>query len=227
MSDMDDPYDHLHIENYADEFATGRVDAQSLVTMAGRACQSLDGEWDFVLDLYDEGLRQKWYANDLMPIGQWTIPRDYDGGEWQQVPVPSCWNMLKPEWFYFEGSGWYGRTLTISPAIFSAASSLRSRTATLAPWAASALAMLAHNTPAPPVKTAALPRRLTLISTATPLFFWRYWTGCKYLLIFLRALMIWVLMHLRSSAWFCATSASYIARCSSTPAMFSSRVWRR
>jgi len=24
--------------------------------------------------------------------------------------------MLKPEWFYFEGSGWYGRTLTISPA---------------------------------------------------------------------------------------------------------------
>jgi beta-glucuronidase len=59
--------------------------------------------------LFDEGLRQRWYALDETPPSQWSTPRDYevDGGD--LVPVPSCWNLLKPEWFYFEGSAWYTR----------------------------------------------------------------------------------------------------------------------
>ena len=109
----EDPYHHLHDEAYALPFETGRVGAPQMITMAGRKSVSLDGNWNFVLDLYDEGLRQGWYKDDETPITQWTTPRDYDSGLWQNVPVPSCWNVLKPEWFYFEGSGWYGRHFTL------------------------------------------------------------------------------------------------------------------
>lgn len=112
-ADNIDPYHHLHNEAYADAYAKMRVGADDLISVAGRKPQSLDGNWDFVLDLYDEGLRQKWYAEDAAPIGEWGKPRDYDGGGWQQVATPSCWNVVKPEWFHFEGGAWYGRTLPL------------------------------------------------------------------------------------------------------------------
>lgn len=110
-----DPYHHLHDEAYAEAYAQLRVGADDLITIAGRKLESLDGDWDFVLDLYDEGLRQKWFEEDEAAIETWVKPRDYDGGAWQQVATPSCWNVVKPEWFYFEGAAWYGRTLKIAP----------------------------------------------------------------------------------------------------------------
>jgi beta-glucuronidase len=106
----DDPYHHLHDEAYAEPYAAGRVGWRALVTTAGRRTENLDGPWRFVLDLHDEGLRQRWFAQDDAPLGSWTAPRDYDGGGWQSIAVPSCWNMARPEWFYFEGGAWYSRT---------------------------------------------------------------------------------------------------------------------
>lgn len=108
-----DPYHHLHDEAYADVYAAGRVGAHDMVAMAGRQVQSLNGTWSFVLDLFDEGLRQRWFADVPCPAHAWTAPRDYDGGDWQPITTPSCWNLLKPEWFFFEGSAWYARTLQI------------------------------------------------------------------------------------------------------------------
>ena len=87
----------------------GLVTAETLVTLAGRAVESLDGSWSLTLDLFGEGLNQNWPALDEKPPGAWDTPRDYDitGGE--MVAVPSCWNLLRPEWRYFEGVGWYTR----------------------------------------------------------------------------------------------------------------------
>ncbi|MDQ2081076.1 glycoside hydrolase family 2 TIM barrel-domain containing protein [Xanthobacteraceae bacterium Astr-EGSB] len=107
--DAADPYEHLHVEDFAAPFADGRVGWREMVTVAGRTILSLDGPWRFVLDLHDEGLRQRWYAHDDTPVIAWAIPRDYDDGAWQTAPVPSCWNMQQPEWMYFEGSAWYTR----------------------------------------------------------------------------------------------------------------------
>lgn len=112
-----DPYHHLHDENFADAYARGRVGATAMVTMAGRAATSLDGAWTFVLDLYDEGLRQRWFADQVAPVETWAAPRDYDGGGWQTITTPSSWNMVRPEWFYFEGGAWYGRTLQLDPIV--------------------------------------------------------------------------------------------------------------
>lgn len=110
-----DPYHHLHDEAYAAPFAAGRVGWRELTSIAGRTLQSLDGDWNFVLDLHDEGLRQRWYEDAPEPIEGWRVPRDYDDGAWQSAPVPSCWNTLRPEWTYFEGGAWYTRSFEHEP----------------------------------------------------------------------------------------------------------------
>lgn len=115
MSADKDPFHHLHDEAYASRYVDGYATADTLVTLAGRETISLDGAWHMTLDLFDEGLRQRWYALDDTPPSQWQTPRDYEREGGDVVPVPSCWNLLKPEWLYFEGSAWYARDFDWAP----------------------------------------------------------------------------------------------------------------
>ncbi|HRJ68027.1 MAG TPA: glycoside hydrolase family 2 TIM barrel-domain containing protein [Beijerinckiaceae bacterium] len=111
----DDPFAHLHDEDYARPFEQRMATSKTLVTLAGRKTISLDGQWRMTLDLFDEGLRQRWFALDEMPPSQWATPRDYEIEAGELVPVPSCWNVLKPEWTYFEGAAWYTRWFDWQP----------------------------------------------------------------------------------------------------------------
>jgi beta-glucuronidase len=115
-TDVDDPFAHLHDEDYARPFARALAHCGTLVTLAGRQTVSLDGEWLMTLDLFDEGLRQRWFELDETPPSQWAVPRDYEIEAGEPVPVPSCWNVLKPEWTYFEGGAWYTRWFDWQPA---------------------------------------------------------------------------------------------------------------
>ncbi len=112
---VEDPFHHLHDEDYARPYAAREATADTLVTLAGRAVESLDGEWLMTLDLFDEGLRQRWFELDETPASQWATPRDYEIEAGEPVPVPSCWNVLKPEWTYFEGGAWYTRWIDWVP----------------------------------------------------------------------------------------------------------------
>lgn len=112
---VDDPFSHLHDEDYARPFSRGLATAETLVTLAGRPVISLDAEWRMTLDLFDEGLRQRWFALDETPPSQWGTPRDYEIEAGDLVPVPSCWNVLKPEWTHFEGAAWYTRWFEWQP----------------------------------------------------------------------------------------------------------------
>lgn len=112
-----DPFAHLHDEDYAEEFAAGRVGAADMVAMGGRRRISLAGEWHITPDLHDEGLRQQWYRYPPDDPASWTRPRDYDEAGAMAAAVPSCWNMLRPEWAYFEGSMWYARSFAWPPAM--------------------------------------------------------------------------------------------------------------
>ena len=110
-----DPFHHLHDEDYAAVYAAPRANAGTLVPALGRPVVSLDGEWRFTPDLFDEGLRQKWFRLDGMPPSQWAEPRDFEIEAGGLMPVPSCWNLFKPEWKHFEGAGWYTRSFGWSP----------------------------------------------------------------------------------------------------------------
>ncbi|MBL8669338.1 MAG: glycoside hydrolase family 2 [Alphaproteobacteria bacterium] len=111
-----DPFAHLHDEDYLGPFGRGRVGHADLVITAGREAISLDGDWRFTLDLFDEGLRQKWYLDEPDPPESWTVPRDYDCGADRTIAVPSCWTCARPEWRYFEGGAWYTRFIDWAPA---------------------------------------------------------------------------------------------------------------
>jgi beta-glucuronidase len=112
---VDDPFAHLHDEAYAAPLETFRRGHRDLISVAGRAVESLCGDWSMTPDLFDEGLRQKWYALDDTPPSQWAVPRDYEAEAGARVPVPSCWNLLRPEWRYFEGAVWYARDVVFTP----------------------------------------------------------------------------------------------------------------
>ena len=107
----DDPFHHLHDETYAAGFAARLSGPDTFVAIGARPILSLAGDWRLTLDLFDEGLRQHWYALDDTPPSQWAAPRDYEIEAGELVPVPSCWTVRKPEWTYFEGAAWYTRAL--------------------------------------------------------------------------------------------------------------------
>jgi len=116
MTTEKDPFHHLHDEGYAAPYRRPRATAETYVPALGRPLLPLDGEWRFTPDLFDEGLRQKWFALDDSAPADWEIPRDYEIGAGVAMPVPSCWNLFKPEWMFFEGAGWYARRFDWTPA---------------------------------------------------------------------------------------------------------------
>jgi beta-glucuronidase len=114
---VEDPFAHLHDEAYADRYATPRADRRTLVATLGRRADPLPGPWRLTLDPFEEGLRQAWYAFDDTPPETWATPRDWDPTGGTPVPVPSCWNLLKPEWTHYEGAVWYETVFDWDPAM--------------------------------------------------------------------------------------------------------------
>lgn len=112
-----DPFAHLHDEAYATAFDGKRAGHEGMIAMGGRRRISLDGEWRFTPDLFDEGLRQHWYRDTPDPPEAWTRPRDYDGAAGTPTQVPSCWTMQRLEWRHFEGAAWYERDFAWPPAL--------------------------------------------------------------------------------------------------------------
>lgn len=104
----------LHDENYDAAFNLQNLNADTLVFTGGRAMESLDGDWNFCVDLLDTGLRQKWFAMQPQDPADRTEPWDYDPYLGKTTPVPSCWAMQNDKWYFFEGSAWYTRPLDIA-----------------------------------------------------------------------------------------------------------------
>ncbi|MDP5218994.1 glycoside hydrolase family 2 TIM barrel-domain containing protein [Ruegeria sp. 2205SS24-7] len=114
-SDMaDNALQALHDEEYDLPFNQQNLNADTLLFTGGRASRSLDGVWNFCVDLLDTGLRQKWFTMQPSAPEDRSEPWDYDPYDGETVPVPSNWAMLKEKWYFFEGSAWYTRPLDMS-----------------------------------------------------------------------------------------------------------------
>ncbi len=103
----------LHDEDYDVPFNKQNLNSSTLIFTAGRKAESLNGEWNFCVDLLDTGLRQKWFSFTPEAPEEKSEPYDYDPFAGETVPVPSCWSMLRDKWYFFEGSAWYTRSLDL------------------------------------------------------------------------------------------------------------------
>jgi beta-glucuronidase len=100
----------IHNDDYENEYLSLRLDASRLVNITGREAESLNGKWNFAPDLYDTCRRSHWFRAKRFDAAGRELPLDFDWEDWELTPVPSCWNLQKPELRYFEGSGVYTRT---------------------------------------------------------------------------------------------------------------------
>lgn len=88
--------------------AIGSSNAQQLIAnVYGRNTQSLNGKWDAIIDLYDQGRKNKIYLNKK-PEGK-TDFYEYAFENGLRLNVPSDWNSQLPELKYYEGTVWYAR----------------------------------------------------------------------------------------------------------------------
>ncbi|MDV7104638.1 glycoside hydrolase family 2 TIM barrel-domain containing protein [Vibrio sp. TH_r3] len=99
----------LHDEQYDVPFNLQNLNHKNMLFMEGRVTESLNGHWNFAVDLLDTGLRQRWYEMQPVPAEERTEPWDYDPYVGETIPVPSNWQMQKEKWYFFEGSAWYTR----------------------------------------------------------------------------------------------------------------------
>jgi len=105
----------IHNEDYESEYLGTRLDASTLINIAGRETESLNGKWNFAADLYDTCRRAHWYRSRRFDTDGREFPLDYDWEGWDRIKVPASWNLEKPELHYFEGSGVYTRTFRYIP----------------------------------------------------------------------------------------------------------------
>ena len=86
----------------------GSVAAQELITnVYGRNIHSLNGKWNAIIDLYDQGQRMKIYEN-RQPEGNIDFYEyAFEGG--LRLNVPGDRNSQSPELKYYEGTVWSAR----------------------------------------------------------------------------------------------------------------------
>ena len=97
----------LHEEDYLEQYKHPKIDAETTIDPGLRKPSDIGKGWHFCIDPYDTGLRQKWFKYKKNP----NQPQDYDPFEGSDYSIPMVWNLTKPEWFYYEGSAWYSKTL--------------------------------------------------------------------------------------------------------------------
>ncbi|HEY6914980.1 MAG TPA: sugar-binding domain-containing protein, partial [Paludibacter sp.] len=85
-----------------------------MTNVYGRKAQSLNGKWDAIIDLYDQGRKNKIYQNKK-PEGK-TDFYEYSFDNGLRLNVPSDWNSQNPELKYYEGTVWYARKFDVQQA---------------------------------------------------------------------------------------------------------------
>lgn len=91
----------------------GGASAELLTNVYGRDYRLLNGQWEAIVDLYDQGGRMKIYEN-RRPEGKTDFYEySFDGA--MRLDVPGDWNSQRPELKYYEGTVWYHRPFTVEP----------------------------------------------------------------------------------------------------------------
>lgn len=89
------------------------VRAELIGNVYGRDYRLLNGRWDAIVDLYDQGERMKIYENRKPEGNTDFYEYSFDGAT--RLDVPGDWNSQRPELEYYEGTVWYHRPFDFEP----------------------------------------------------------------------------------------------------------------
>lgn len=109
MGKMLEDYDHLLNIDYDRDYKIPFTTSDTLITTSGRKTESLNGKWNFSADVFDTFIRKKFFEESYLDEQGREKPVDFDFDKWETVDVPSNWNLQKPEYKFFEGTGVYTR----------------------------------------------------------------------------------------------------------------------
>ena len=79
----------------------------------GRDFQLLNGKWNAIVDLYDQGEKMQVYRNLTPQRNEEFYEYSFEGG--LRLDVPGDWNSQHPELKYYEGTVWYARHFEADP----------------------------------------------------------------------------------------------------------------
>lgn len=82
---------------------------QTMMHPGGRKSVSLNGMWNFEVDLYHTALRKRFFEEQYYDENGNEYPLDYDFDDWQKVMVPFCFNTFQEEFFWYEGNAVFTR----------------------------------------------------------------------------------------------------------------------
>lgn len=91
--------------NAGDKETYGNPDL--IVNVYGRDFQLLNGKWDAIIDLYDQGRGKKVWENRKPAKADEFFEYSFDGG--LRLDVPGDFNSQLPQLQYYEGTVWYAR----------------------------------------------------------------------------------------------------------------------
>jgi len=103
---------YLALSLFLSVLFTNVVAQQTITNVYGRQTQSLNGKWDAIIDLYDQGRKNKIYLNKKPETKIDFYEYSFDNG--LRLNVPSDWNSQLPELKYYEGTVWYARRFDVA-----------------------------------------------------------------------------------------------------------------
>ncbi len=99
----------IHNVTYLEEFDAKPLTHRTLIASPPDETELLNGLWHFTIDRYDRCLRDRWFEERSATDSGESIPIDYCFDTWEQVTVPSCWNLQREVYHYYEGCAVYTR----------------------------------------------------------------------------------------------------------------------
>ena len=81
----------IHNSAYEAEYLSKMIEGPSLINLPAdsRNVESLNGQWNFGVDLYNTCLRSKWYRDSPYSAAGEPKPTDWDWEAWDRITVPA------------------------------------------------------------------------------------------------------------------------------------------
>jgi len=98
----------IHQSDFTQIYQEKQLTSVGIINDYYREKESLNGQWNYGIDQYDNCLRSKWYEEKYTDEDGRPYPVDFSYDTWDTIPVPSSWNMID-KLFYYEGSVVYTR----------------------------------------------------------------------------------------------------------------------